>query len=102
MPVKPPQHRLVQKAVPVDYSGIRKLRSSQTWKDVRAIKLSTSPLCEVCQAKNIVNTAEQVHHILGLAKRPDLAFDLSNLKSVCAPCHATIERCKNRFGSYQE
>jgi predicted HNH restriction endonuclease len=37
-------------------------------------------------------TASQVHHIEGLAARPDLAYTWSNLMSVCTRCHALLER----------
>ena len=61
---------------------------SNRWRKVRTLQLAREPLCEDCRAHGVVETATQVDHVLGLVDRPDLAFDLGNLRSLCTPCHA--------------
>ena len=73
-----------------------KLRGSQRWKKVRAIKLARDPLCEDCRKHGRTEPATQVHHVEPLVQRPDLAFDPVNLMSLCTTCHARregAERC---------
>lgn len=83
----------------------RRLRSSTRWQRVRRMKLGRDPLCEDPfgdhARQGITVGASQVHHIEGVSKRPDLAFDLTNLMSICTKCHARIEsheRTKNESG----
>ena len=70
-----------------------RIRSTARWKRVSRHKLALNPLCEDPHGDHGSNTrtAEQVHHVEGLATRPDLAFHLDNLMSVCVRCHAKIE-----------
>jgi len=77
-----------------------KIRSSKRWRNVRKLKLSASPLCEDPfhwheHFRETVPAAE-VHHIQGLSARPDLAFDYSNLMSVCTSCHAKLELAERK------
>lgn len=73
-----------------------KIRGSAKWRKVRMQILAASPLCADPHGdhtrQGITRTAEQVHHIQGLATRPDLWNDLSNLQPLCTACHARIER----------
>jgi 5-methylcytosine-specific restriction protein A len=62
-----------------------KLYHSARWQQLRKIKLNLNPICEDCKDA----LAEQVHHRLSVDQRPDLAFDLANLESLCASCHST-------------
>jgi 5-methylcytosine-specific restriction enzyme A len=64
--------------------------SARDWKRTRAVKLAASPLCEVCLAADRVTPASHVHHLAELADRPELAYTLSNLQSVCLVCHTRI------------
>jgi len=68
-----------------------KIRRSSRWKKVRALKLARDPLCEDCKEHGVTTPAEQVHHLVGLAERPDLAFVLENTRSLCTTCHARRE-----------
>ena len=72
-----------------------KLRNTARWRKVRLLKLSCNPLCEDPFSDhartNHTQPAQQVHHIQGLVKRPDLAYELGNLQSVCTRCHAKLE-----------
>jgi 5-methylcytosine-specific restriction enzyme A len=62
------------------YAGAR-------WIGLRALKLATDPLCEVCRARGDLTPAGHVHHKQPRKQRPDLAYEWSNLESVCPPCH---------------
>ena len=72
-----------------------RIRGGARWAKVRRLKLSADPLCEDPHGeharRNTTESAKQVHHIEGLATRPDLAYHWSNLMSVCTGCHARIE-----------
>ncbi|MBX3014842.1 MAG: HNH endonuclease [Caldilineaceae bacterium] len=56
------------------------------WRRVRRIKLAMNPICEECQANGIITSANEVDHILPLARggthHPD------NLRSLCKSCHS--------------
>jgi len=72
-----------------------RLRSSTRWQRVRLQKLARDPLCEDPfgdhQREGETQPGQQVHHVEGVATRPDLAFTLSNLQTVCTRCHARLE-----------
>jgi 5-methylcytosine-specific restriction protein A len=107
MPWKPPSHsellrkRQGRKATDAEYEARRRqdpalaeaqrLRSSMRWRKVRAIKLKRDPLCEDCLEHDVTRPATQVHHMKGLAPHPELAFTMSNLRSLCTTCHAKRE-----------
>lgn len=64
------------------------------WRKCRAYKLSLNPLCELCLQRDQPTEATQVHHVVDYADRPDLAYELSNLQALCAPCHSKITASK--------
>ena len=72
--------------------------NSREWKELRALKLRTNPLCEVCQAEGYVTSAHAVHHkhpIEDSSSKEEMrrwAFDWANLMSVCDACHAKIHK----------
>ena len=74
-----------------DQARADKLRTSGRWRKVRALKLAQDPLCEDCREHGVVRVAAQVHHLEPVITRPDLAFVLENLRSLCVPCHARRE-----------
>jgi 5-methylcytosine-specific restriction protein A len=61
--------------------------SSTPWLRVRRSKLLMNPLCVECEGNGLVVAAKHVHHVIDRKQRPDLALDLENLQSLCAPCH---------------
>lgn len=65
-----------------------KIRSTSRWKAVRSKKRQLNPLCEECVERGITRAATSVDHVEPLEKRPDLAFVMQNLRSLCDPCHA--------------
>ena len=65
------------------------------WKRVRALALQRDGgMCQECMDRMRAGygfhprRAEMVHHIIPVEERPDLALDLSNLRSLCNVCHA--------------
>jgi len=78
----------------------RRLRSSARWQKVRAWVLAESPLCgdpfgHHARFGETVLGAE-VDHIVGLALRPDLAFERSNLMALCLQCHGEKSASERR------
>ena len=70
----------------------KRLRSSKRWQMARAWVLAQGPLCadpyghHARFAETVL--AAEVDHIIGLALRPDLAFERENLQALCLTCHA--------------
>lgn len=70
------------------------------WRHCRRLALQRDNyLCQDCLARNIITTATEVHHIIPLEERPDLALTLSNLRSLCYDCHA-LTRLRAATRSY--
>ena len=74
--------------------------NSANWKQIRLIKLSQQPLCEVCLKNDLINPADQVHHIISLSEKEGWRkrLDIDNLQSICIRCHqleSTQTRQKN-------
>lgn len=64
------------------------------WKKVRALALARDGgMCQDCMDRFRAGygyrprRAEMVHHIIPIEERPDLALELSNLRSLCNACH---------------
>ena len=57
------------------------------WRKVRDLKLAQEPRCEVHLELGKVVPATVVDHISSIEERPDLRLVLSNLRSMCKPCH---------------
>lgn len=68
-----------------------KIYNSKRWKQVRELALVRDcMMCMPCKSNGIDTIAEEVHHIQYLEHRPDLAYDLDNLISICSKCHMNI------------
>ena len=74
-----------------DQALAKRLRSTDRWQRLRLMKLARAPLCEY-GACGRITPATVVHHILAVSRRPDLAFTLTNLLSLCRTCHDLIEQ----------
>lgn len=57
------------------------------WQKVRFLKLSLNPLCEECEKAGIVRGATMVHHIVPISEDSVIRLDMTNLMSLCEPCH---------------
>jgi len=75
-----------------EHRARQKFYRAKPWRSTRAVKLRRDPLCEHCKAAGRLEPATQVHHVLERLDRPDLAYDLTNLESLCASCHSRISR----------
>ena len=74
----------------------RRIYNSRRWQRLRAVKFMNNPLCEVCAAQGRTIPAEDIHHLVSFMSTDDpiqrqwLAYDYSNLQSVCKRCHQMI------------
>lgn len=70
----------------------KRIRSSQRWREVRALVLARQPLCADIwgrhKAEGRVEVATQVDHIKPLVEHPELAYDVEWLQALCTACHA--------------
>lgn len=75
-----------------------RIRNSSTWQKVRRMHRAREPLC--CDPfgahPDDPQPNQNSHHIEALVARPDLAFDLGNLASLCTACHARVERMERK------
>lgn len=66
---------------------------SKEWRELRAIKLAQNPVCEVCWEKGRLTMDKLlVHHVVELTQDYGLRLTLSNLQTVCVPCHNRIHK----------
>jgi 5-methylcytosine-specific restriction protein A len=61
-------------------------RQDRRWQRTQAEQLQREPYCRLCRAKGKQVRAEEVDHIRPLADGGSFS-DLSNLQSLCRPCH---------------
>lgn len=66
----------------------------RAWGEVRLLKLSRNPLCQVrlkCDKLPLSRQrATEVHHVHPVRERPDLRLVWENLRSVCKACHRAL------------
>ena len=71
----------------------KRLIQDKRWRQLRRAKLSETPLCERCTKEGRVRAATEVHHVVPIesaiseAEKRRLAYDFSNLQSLCRECH---------------
>lgn len=65
-----------------------------TWSRARTMKLSSTPLCERCEARGVVVRAVLVHH----KDRNPRNNHTANHESLCASCHDS-EHAQDRWGN---
>lgn len=76
----------------------QRLLNAKRWKELRAWKLRTQPTCEMCEREGKVSAAIDCHHIIPVesasspAEMERLAYNPSNLMSLCIPCHIRIHK----------
>ena len=62
--------------------------SSERWKKKREMILKRDNYrCQICKRYGRIKQATIVHHIKELDEYPELAFENSNLQSLCMGCH---------------
>lgn len=58
--------------------------ATATWQRLRLMVLQRDHYqCQICHH----HAADTVHHVAPREERPDLAYSLDNLESVCRKCH---------------
>ena len=68
----------------------------KTWRKLRRLALIRDGyLCQDCLAAGKITQATEVHHVVPITDAPELALELSNLRSLCWSCH---EATKHRPG----
>ena len=74
-------------------NNYKKLINSRKWTKLRAAKMQSSPQCEICAVAGIITPGTEVHHITPIdigandMERTRLAYDMSNLQTLCHKCH---------------
>lgn len=72
---------------------------SAKWKSKRAAILRRDKyLCQECKRYGRTREAQTVHHIKHLEDNPELAFEDSNLISLCFACHNKVHPEKGAGG----
>ena len=77
--------------------------NSREWKQLRIQKLRSNPLCERCEQQGIVRSAHCVHHVTPIETAATmeemrrLAFNPTNLMSLCDECHHKIHEEMRSF-----
>ena len=65
-----------------------KKRYGTKWRKIRNAFVKKHPVCELCERKNILTPAEEVHHVIPLSKGG--SNDEENLMALCKSCHSRI------------
>jgi P27 family predicted phage terminase small subunit len=77
--------------------GHQDIYQDKRWKRLVAVKKKEDPLCEACLWIHVIKQVQEVHHKIpfefGITteEKEMLAFDLSNLWSLCTECHKIVE-----------
>jgi 5-methylcytosine-specific restriction enzyme A len=74
----------------------RQTRSSVAWQRVRAEKRRVDPCCEDCRARGVLTPTQEIHHVRSLSEAPELALEMSNLRSLCVSCHDKYSTLKTK------
>jgi len=61
--------------------------NTKTWKNLRAAKLASNPLCEHCTKRGEAVLAKAVDHIISIKSGGHPFPALDELNSLCARCH---------------
>lgn len=72
------------------------LYSGKRWRMVREVVLKRDYyLCQVCKREGRITEGKIVHHIIELREDESLAYELSNLETVCDACHNRLHPERN-------
>lgn len=67
------------------------------WELLRRYFLGRYSHCRMCAAKGKATPATVVDHIISIKQAPHRRLDLSNLQSLCAPCHNSAKQSLERL-----
>lgn len=77
---------------------VHDIYNTNKWKQLREWYIMNNPLCEKCQEKGIIKSAEEIHHITPISKGKDklemmdFAYNPNNLIALCKECHHNIHK----------
>ena len=77
----------------------RSIYLSKRWKKLRRRKLLDDPYCEEPDCRAV---ATDVDHVERIELRPDLAYEITNLRSLCHPHHSSKTARETGFGGAHE
>ncbi len=104
MPNKPPVHqppgagasrRATRLAAETTerYTEAHRFYNSQPWRRVRRVFLEDNPLCQDCEEqRGKLVPSEEAHHVVERLEDPSRAFDPTNLRALCKPCHSAYSK----------
>ena len=75
-----------------------KLIHSKRWLYLRRDILNRHPLCKVCESRDRITPASEIHHRIPVetgntfAEKASLCFDVTNLVPICRNCHLEEHR----------
>ncbi|WP_405220179.1 HNH endonuclease signature motif containing protein [Lentisalinibacter sediminis] len=75
-----------------------RLHGTNRWRRIRITWLTNNPLCVFCEQRGRLTPATVVDHIRPHRGDPVLFFDLTNLQSLCKPCHDSVKQRLERGG----
>lgn len=79
--------------------------NKKEWKELRNLKISNNPLCEICYKEGRLVPAQCVDHIIPvtLENVSDKFYDYQNLQSLCNNCHyEKTHGRKTRYSKLEE
>lgn len=107
MPSLPPRHRPChclsrqqadrayeqRRALDPALAAAKRIRNGSRWQHVRRAHLQRSPLCLDCKVAGCTRAAVDVDHVIPLVtlvrtNQLQLAYDETNLRSLCRACHS--------------
>lgn len=71
-----------------DRKADKRFYASPRWRRFRLSYLRAHPFCADCEREGRHTLAEHVHHVVERKVDPDRAFDETNVKGLCEPCHS--------------
>jgi 5-methylcytosine-specific restriction protein A len=76
----------------------RQFYSTDRWRRFRAWFLDQHPVCVMCEEQGVAVPATEVDHIKSRREFPELAFEESNCRACCKPCHSSRTAREQGFG----
>ena len=74
----------------------KQIRSSRRWTECSKRHKHRQPLCLDPFGEHGPKEVDEVHHIVPIRENPGLAFDPSNLASLCKKCHEQVESISDK------
>ena len=78
-----------------DRKADKRFYAGTRWRNLRTWVLDQCPLCVRCREKGLTVLAKHVDHVIDRKERPDLAYDDTNLESLCHSCHSKKTATRN-------